>query len=131
MAEQDLDTVRGAYDAFASGDVPAVLGILDPGVEWHEPGGGNSPSGTFNGPDAVGSDVFGAIGANFDEYSVAPSEFSDEDDSVVVKGRFTGKNKSGAELDTGFEHVFKMSDGKVVSFENKPDDADAWAAGWS
>ena len=48
---------------------------------------------------------------------------------VVVKGRFIGKNKSGVELDTGFEHVFDMRDGKVVRFENKPDDAEAWIAG--
>ena len=46
-------------------------GILDAGVEWHEPGGGNSPSGTFNGPDAVASEIFGSIQANFDEYSAS------------------------------------------------------------
>jgi ketosteroid isomerase-like protein len=130
MAEQDVEMIRGAYEAFGRGDVPAVLGILGAGVEWKEPGGGNSPSGTFNGPDAVASEVFAPIQANFDEYSVAPSDFSDEGDRVVVKGRFTGKNKGGAELDTGFEHVFEMGDGKVVRFENKPDDATAWAAGW-
>jgi uncharacterized protein len=130
MAEQDVNTIRGAYEAFDRGDVPAVLGILDAGVEWHEPGGGNSPSGTFNGPDAVASEIFGSIQANFAEYAAEPTDFSDEGDRVVVRGHFTGKNKGGAELDTGFEHVFEMSDGKVVRFENKPDDADAWAAGW-
>jgi ketosteroid isomerase-like protein len=131
MAEQDADTIRGAYEAFARGDVPAVLGIMDAGVEWKEPGGGSSPSGTFNGPDAVGSEVFGPIQANFDEFSAEPSDFSEEGDRVVVTGRFKGKSKGGAELDTGFEHVFDMRDGKVVRFENKPDDAAAWIAGWT
>ena len=126
----DVDTIKGAYEAFARGDVPAVLGILDPAVEWIEPGGGNAPSGTFNSPDAVASGVFATIQENFDEYSAAPSDFSEEGDHVVVKGRFTGKNKNGAELDTGFEHDFEMSDGKVVRFENKTDDAEAWAKGW-
>ena len=130
MSEQDVDTVRGAYEAFGRGDVPAVLGILDAGVEWSEPGGGNAPSGAFNGPDAVASRVFAPIQENFDDYSVEPSDFSDEGDSVVVKGRFKGTNKDGTELDTGFEHVFEMADGKVIRFENKPDDAEAWAAGW-
>ena len=50
--------------------------------------------------------------------------------SRELKGRFKGKNKGGAELDAGFEHVFEMRDGKVIRFENKPDDAEAWAAGW-
>ena len=130
MAEEDVQTVRGAYEAFARGDIPAVLGTLDPGVEWTDPGGGNSPSGTYTGHDAVTSEVFAPIQSNFDEYSVEPSEFSDEGDRVVVKGRFKGKNKNGAELDTGFEHVFEMSDGKVVRFENKVDDPEAWATGW-
>jgi hypothetical protein len=48
-----------------------------------------------------------------------------------VKGHFSGKNKGGAVLDTGFEHVFDMRDGKVIRFENKPDDAEAWIAGWT
>jgi uncharacterized protein len=130
MSEQDVETIRGAYDGFARGDIPAVLGTLDPNVEWVEPGGGNSPSGTFNGPDAVASGVFGVIQENFDEYAATPSDFSENGDHVVVKGRFTGKNKNG-DLDVGFEHDFQMSDGKVVRFENKIDDADAWAAGWS
>jgi uncharacterized protein len=130
VAEQDVDTIRGAYEAFDRGDVPAVLGILDAEVEWHEPGGGNAPSGTFNGPGDVGSEVFGLIPANFDEYSAEPAGFSDEGDRVVVTGRFTGRNKNGAELDTGFVHVFEMRDGKVVRFENQIDDAAAWATGW-
>ena len=51
-------------------------------------------------------------------------------DTVVVKGRFTGKNKSGAVLDAPFEHRNTMRDGKVVRFENKVDQ-DAWAAAWT
>ena len=50
---------------------------------------------------------------------------SDDGDRVVVRGRFKGKNKNGAQLDTGFEHVFDMRDGKVVRFENEPDNAEA------
>ena len=113
------------------GYAAAVLAKLDASVEWVEGGGGDSPSGTFIGPDAVASGVFAVIGANFDEYHFDPSEYSDQGDRVVVKGHFSGKNKGGAELDTGFEHVFDMRDGKDVRFENKPDDAEAWIAGWT
>jgi uncharacterized protein len=130
MSEQDVDTIRGAYQAFDRGDVPAVIGILDSGVEWNEPGGGNAPSGTFNGADAVASGVFGSIMENFDEYSAQPAEFIDEGNRVVVKGRFVGKNKNGAALDTGFEHAFDMNGGKVVAFQNTIEDTGAWATGW-
>jgi len=131
MSAQDVDTIRTAYEEFARHDAAAVLAKLDASVEWVEGGGGDSPSGTFIGPDAVASGVFAVIGANFDEYHVDPSEYIDQGSRVVVKGHFSGKNKGGAELDTGFEHVFDMRDAKVVRFENKPDNAAAWIAGWT
>ena len=131
MSAQDVDTIRTAYEEFARQDAAAVLAKLDASVEWVEGGGGDSPSGTFIGPDAVASGVFAVIGANFDEYHVDPGEYIDQGSRVVVKGHFSGKNKGGAELDTGFEHVFDMRDGKVVRFENKPDNAEAWIAGWT
>ena len=131
MSSHDIDTIRTAYAEFAAQNAAAVLAKLDPAAEWVEGGGGESPSGTFVGPDAIATGVFAVIGANFDEYRADPNEFVDHGDRVVVTGRFTGRNKSGATLDTGFEHVFEMRDGKVVRFENRPADAVAWAAGWT
>ena len=113
MSAQDVDTVRTMYEQFARGDVAAVLAKLDPSVEWVEGGGGDSPSGTFVGPDAIASGVFAVIGANFDEYHVDPSAFVDQGDRVVVKGNFSGKNKGGAVLDTGFEHVADLQIGRA------------------
>ena len=44
------------------------------------------------------------IRSAYEEFAehVDPSEYGDQGDRVVVRGRFTGKNKGGAELDTGF-----------------------------
>jgi ketosteroid isomerase-like protein len=131
MSAHDVDTIRTAYEEFAERNAAAVLAKLDHRVEWVECGGGDAPSGTFIGPDAVASGVFAVIGANFDEYHADPIEFIDNGDRVVVTGRFTGTNKGGAALDTGFTHVFDMRDGKVIRFENTPDDAEAWIAGWT
>lgn len=130
MSDENVQVAKGNYESFNKGDIPAVLGSLDPEVEWVEPGGGNSASGTFKGPESVGKEVFSTIGENFDEFEANPEDFSDDGDTVVVKGRFKGKNKSGAELDAAFEHVWELRDGKVTRLENKPDAA-AWAAGWS
>ena len=33
------DIVKGLYDAFAKGDVPAVLGAFDSGIQWREADG--------------------------------------------------------------------------------------------
>jgi uncharacterized protein len=130
MSEQDVATVRGAYESFNQGDIPAVLATYDDQIEWIEPGGGSAPSGTFTGPDSVAQDVFATVPENFDEFSVDIDEVEDHGDTVVVKGRFTGKNKAGAVLDAPFEHRNTMRDGKLARFENKVDQ-DAWAAAWS
>jgi len=130
MSEQDVATVRSAYDNFNQGNIPGVLASYDEQIEWTEPGGGNAPSGTFTGPEAVAQDVFAKVPETFDDFSVDIDEVEDQGDTVVVKGRFKGKSKSGADLDASFEHINEMKDGKVARFENKVD-ADAWAAAWS
>jgi ketosteroid isomerase-like protein len=130
MSQQDVDTVRGAYDAFNRGDIPSVLETYDAEIEWTEPGGGNAPAGTFRGRDSVAQDVFGAVPENFEEFSVDTDEFKDEGERIVVTGRFQGTAKGGATLDATFEHVLDMRGGKVVRFQNNVDEA-AWAQGWS
>jgi uncharacterized protein len=130
MSEQDVATVKAAYESFNQGDIPAVLATYDDQIEWIEPGGGSAPSGTFTGPDSVAQDVFATVPENFDEFSVDIDEVEDQGDNVVVKGRFKGKNKGGAVLDAPFEHRNSMRDGKVVRFENNVDQ-DAWAAAWT
>ena len=130
MSEQDVATVKAAYESFNQGDIPAVLATYHDQIEWIEPGGGSAPSGTFTGPDSVAQDVFAAVPENFDEFSVDIDEVEDQGDTVVGKGRFKGKNKGGAVLEAPFEHRNTMRDGKVVRFENKVDQ-DAWAAAWT
>ena len=130
MSEQDVETVRGGYDAFNSGNPDGVLERLDAEAVWIEPGGGNAPSGTFNGPQSVGEEVFPAVGQYFEEFTAEPENFDDQGDRIVVTGRFKGKAKSGAELDAAFEHVYEMRDGKIARFENKVDH-EAWTAAWS
>ena len=130
MAEQDVEKLRDAYDSFNAGNPQTVLDLMAPDVEWVEPGGGNSASGTFRGPDSVAADVFSTIPANFDDFSVNAEKFEDQGETVVVTGRFQGKAKSGADLDTPFEHVWDFDAGKIKRFNNNVDQ-EAWTAAWS
>jgi ketosteroid isomerase-like protein len=130
MSQENVDLVRGGYDDFNGGNMGGVIARLDAEVEWIEPGGGNSPSGTFRGPDSVANDVFPKVSENFDEFRVDVEEARDEGDTVVVTSRFKGRSKSGAELDAPAEQVWEVRDGKIVRLENKPDQ-EAWTAAWS
>jgi hypothetical protein len=53
MSQQDVQIIRGGYDAFNRQDIPGVLERFDPQVEWVEPGGGRAPVGTFRGSQGV------------------------------------------------------------------------------
>jgi uncharacterized protein len=107
-----------------------LLGRLDEEVVWIEPRGGNAPSGTFNGPQSVGDDVFSAVPQYFDEFRAEPGNFDDQGDRIVVTGRFHGRAKNGTELDAAFEHVYDMKDGKIARLENNVDQ-EPWTAAWS
>ena len=130
MSQENVDLVRGGYDDFNSGNIDGVIARLHSEVEWIEPGGGKAPSGTFRGPESVASEVFPAVGENFDEFTCTAGDARDEGETVVVSARFRGRNKSGAVLDAAAEHVYQFRDGKIVRLENKVD-REAWAKGWS
>lgn len=130
MSQENVDLVTRGYDEFNSGDIDSLTARFDPNIEWVEPGGGNAPAGTFRGPESVASDVFAAVPANFDEFSCTVEDADDQGDTVVVTARFKGKSKSGSDLDMQAKHVWQVSDGKIVHFENDLDQ-EAWAKAWS
>lgn len=112
----NLKSVQGVYDAFARGDVPAVLGFLDPDVEWTE-AEGFPYGGTYVGPDAVLQGVFMRLGTEWDGFAAVPGEFIDGGDSVVVLGQYSGTYKAtGKSFRTPFAHVWKVREGKAVRF---------------
>src|SRR5688572_18264659 len=86
--ESNVPLVRGLYDSFGRGDVPAVLAALDSAVEWRAADGmiyaDKSP---YIGRDAVAQGVFQRIVTDFDSLAVVPQNFIDAGDIVVVEGR--------------------------------------------
>ena len=116
MSNQNLDGVRGAYDAFATGDVPAVLGFLSSDIEWTE-AEGFPYGGTYNGPNAVLEGVFVRLGTEWDGYAAVPDELIDAGDTVVVLGKYSGKYKAtGRSFQANFAHVWKVREGKAIKF---------------
>lgn len=129
MSQQDVTTMRTAYEAFNRADIPAVLSVMDPAIEWHEPGGGKAPRGTFRGPQSVANDVFATIPQSFEEFHAQADHYIDAADRLVVTGRFHGKSKSGQPLDVPFVHVWTMRGGKAATFHNYVD-ATPWTEAW-
>ena len=126
MSADTVALVRGIYDNFARGDVPAVLAALSPEVEWIESDEPFLPHrGTHRGPAAVASGVFGPLMSRFEEFAVVPTIVHDAGDHVVVEGRATGTTKAGSILDAPAAWVWTVRDGKAVRNVNYHD-TNAW-----
>jgi hypothetical protein len=120
------EQLAGLYAAFGRGDVPAVLGAMDPAIRWHEAEGNPyMPSGeAWVGPDAVLQNLFVRLGEEWDGFTVHPASFHDAGDTVVVEGRYTGEYKgTGKSLDAQFCHVWSLNDGKITKFQQYVDTA--------
>ena len=112
----NLNSVQGVYDAFAKGDIPAVLGFLSSDVDWTE-AEGFPYGGTYTGPNAVLEGVFMRLGTEWESFAVVPDEFIDGGDTVVVLGKYSGTYKAtGKSFQANFAHVWKVREGKAVRF---------------
>jgi ketosteroid isomerase-like protein len=125
MNSDHVAIVKQLYDAFARGDVPAVLGAFDPNIRWQEAEGFVYADGNpYVGPEAVLQGVFGRLAGEWDNFTVHPREISATPDGAVTEGRYTGTYKAtGRRIDAQFAHVWRISDGKVSGFQQYTDTA--------
>ena len=114
MAEQNADLVRGAYEAFSRGDVPAVLDMLADDIEWNVP----PPlpqAGDAHGRDEVAA-FFERLGALWEDLSLELDDFVASGDRVCVIGRGTGK-VDGQTTGYWFVHAWTLANGKAIRFD--------------
>jgi uncharacterized protein len=123
MSEANVALVRGVYEAFARGDIPAVLGAMAPDIVWNE--AENFPYADGNpyvGPDAIVAGVFARLGGDWDGFAALPEEYLDAGDTVIVLGHYGGTYKAtGRPLDAWMAHVWRIADGRAVEFRQLVD----------
>ena len=125
MSEENKKTVEGMYEAFGRGDMPFVIGALDPDVEWWEAENFiYADRNPYVGPNGVLEGVFARIGAEWEWFTVTPKEVLDAGETVVGHGYYAGKHRqTGREVKAQFAHVFDFRNGKVVKFQQYTDTA--------
>ena len=115
--------IKSIYDAFAKGDVPTVLGAMDPKIEWseaeHFPYWTGKP---FVGADAIVAGVFMRLGQDFDGFRVDVRRIVGLGDTVLSEVRYRGTaKKTGKAIDLQAAHVWDVKNGKVVKFQQYVD----------
>lgn len=120
----NIGVIDGLYQAFAKGDIPFVLSILDEKVVWNEAEGNALADGNpYIGPDAVLNGVFARIGAEHEYFNLKDIKLHTMDgNQVLATLRYDAKrNDNGALIDAQVAHLWTLSDGKVTAFQQYVD----------
>jgi uncharacterized protein len=120
MSQQNVTLAQSMYDAFARGDIPTVVGAMDPNIEWIEPEAPGFPfGGVHRGPQEVVDKVFALLQTYYQEIAFIPQEFVEAGDRVIVLGESRGKAKaSGTSFQVDFVHALTFRDGKWTSYQH-------------
>lgn len=117
------DIIKGIYDAFATGNIPGVLGAMDSNIAWTE-AAGFPYAGTYIGPMAIVENVFMKLAAEWDGFAAVPEQIVDGGDTVVALGNYSGTYKAtGKSMKVPFAHVYDLKDGKIIKFVQHTDTA--------
>ena len=129
-ADENVEIVRGGYEAFNSGDLDALAEIFDENVVWHTPGQ-SSMANDYQGRDATLA-YFGQLGQKTGGTFQAELEqlFAGDDGRVIGLHRSTAQ-RDGKRLDVGDCIVFELKDGKIVDGREHFNDLYAWDEFWS
>ena len=116
----NVEILQGGYEAFGRGDVPSVLAVFDPNIEWRQAEGNPyKPDGhAWIGGDAILQNLFMRLGTEWDGFTVTPEKLHDAGDTVVAECRYTGVYKAtGKSINAQACHVWTFRDAKATSFQ--------------
>lgn len=120
----NIGVLQGAYDNFAKGDIPSVIGVLDPKVVWNEAEGNALAEGNpYIGPDAVLNGIFTRVGNDYDYFNLSDIQLHDmANNKVLATLRYQAKlKKNGAIIDAQAAHLWTLKNGKVTAFQQYVD----------
>jgi ketosteroid isomerase-like protein len=128
MSQENVENVRRGYEAFARGDLDAVLERLDSDVDWQPAIAPILGVETVRG-EAVRRFFIRDLFEGFDQFRAEPLSFEDLGDFVLVMVRYIGRgDSSGIEMDQEFATLYELRGGKTVTMRDYPTRADALEA---
>jgi len=126
----NLELAKQMYEAFGRGDIPTVLGSMDPAIQWREAEGNpyQMDGSAWIGPQAIVEKLFMSLGTEWDGFKVTINSLHDAGDYVIMEGRYTGTYKpSNRSINSQACHVLRFANGKLTSFQQYTDTAQVQA----
>jgi uncharacterized protein len=118
MSNDNAELLRGTYEAFGRGDIPAVMGVLDENIIWNTPAVLPHAM-TVRGRDDVAA-FFQKLASTWEDFSLEIDDVVASGDRVCAIGR-AGGTLDGEAASYGFVHAWTVRDGVCVRFDEYVD----------
>lgn len=114
----NLEIVKSTYEGKTSEENGKNLAqYLASDASWTE-AAGFPYGGTYIGLDAVTKNVFHRLATEWTEYKFTPEGYVADEDKVVAYGTYSGTyNVTGKYFEARVTHLWRLKNGKIVSFE--------------
>ena len=129
-ADQNVATMRRAYEAFNTGDVGTLVELFDENAVWHLPGR-SSMAEDYRGRDATLA-YFGQLAEETGgTFRAELQHLAAEGDSRVVRIHRSVADRGGKHLDVSDCIVFELANGRITDGREHFEDLYAWDEFWS
>jgi len=114
----NLEIVKSTYEGKTSEENGKNLAQhLAADASWTE-AAGFPYGGTYIGLDAITKNVFHRLATEWTEYKFTPEGYVADEDKVVAYGTYSGTyNVTGKYFEARVTHLWRLKNGKIVSFE--------------
>jgi ketosteroid isomerase-like protein len=114
----NLEIIKSTYEGKTSEENGKNLAkYVAKDISWTE-ARGFPYAGTYIGLENVTKNVFSRLGSEWINYKFTPEDYVANEDKVVAYGTYTGAYKAtGKAFEARVAHVWKLKEGKIISFE--------------
>jgi ketosteroid isomerase-like protein len=129
MSQENVEILRRGFEAFAQGDVEAVLDLVDADIEWSAALAPILGVTAVSGKVALRKFLVQDLQDGFEDFRAEPLSFEDHGDTVLVLVRYSGRGKaSGVEIGQAFHTIYVFRNGTVVKMHDYPTKTEALEA---
>lgn len=119
----NLEIIRSTYEGASAENGKNLRAALAPDASWTE-AEGFPYAGTYLGPEAIISNVFKRLATEWIDYHAKVHTYLADGDRVAAFGMYSGTyRQTGIAMTATFAHLYKLSQGKIVTMEQYVDSA--------